>query len=152
MRKKRGKRVRFDTCYETVPRPADPTSGDGRGEEYDLDDIKEDVWFTASEFKAIRVRENKLSRDLSSTFSNYKFSRDGIESVSYHQLRRKRVREAVLAVLLEQEACWNGTRRPTFDRTVEEYIAGAYSRCSQIASMLAIDRATTLEKQVRAMA
>jgi hypothetical protein len=120
-------------------------------EEYDFDEIKHDAWYTNKDYKAFRDREVQVAKDLSSQFSGYAFHTDGVESMSYRKLRSKRIVESKTIVLLEQEACWNGERCATAGKSRADYIATAYASCSKMASMLAIDRATYLEKQIRAM-
>ena len=160
LRKKRGKRVRFNRYFGMVSSSSSSSNSSTKQqqrqqqqqqEEYDFEEIKNDVWYTNKEYKAFRDREIQVTRDVSSKFSGYAFHRDGVESISYRKLRRKRIVESKTVVLLEQEACWNGERCTTVDKTHEEYIATAYASCSKMASMLAIDRATYLEKQIQAM-
>jgi hypothetical protein len=151
LRKKRGKRVRFNRYYGMVSSSNSTSTNSQQQEEYALDEIKHDVWYTNQEYKAFREREMQVAKELSSQFSGHAFHTDGVESISYRKLRRKRIVESTSIVFLEQEACWDGGRCTTAGNTRADYIASAYASCSKMASMLAINRATYLEKQIQAM-
>mmetsp|Transcript_25165 Transcript_25165/g.46922 ORF Transcript_25165/g.46922 Transcript_25165/m.46922 type:complete len:223 (-) Transcript_25165:56-724(-) len=108
-----------------------------------------ELWYTRNEYKAMQTRERKLSQMFS---SSAKISDElmatfhGVVCLEIRRLRRDRVEAAIIDVLMEQEACWDGYRGSELESV--HHIASVYTESSRVAARLARDRAKNLESEI----
>jgi hypothetical protein len=110
------------------------------------DVIREDTsatWFTSSEMRRIRDRDAQLARRLSEANDEDALRAHGLESEYGRKLRKIRVTQGRLCVLLAQEELWEN------DKVEPELIARIYSEYTKKSAWAANKSGVICESQVR---
>lgn len=118
----------------------------------DVHDDTEDRWYSDREYKRFRLREAKITKEMTRSFDGASFSVDGVESILYRREKRHRMSSARFGVLLKQESFWQREEPDGYGieglEQREFSIALSYSEASRESVRLALERADWNAKQV----
>ena len=110
--------------------------------EYSQDEIYA-YWHQGHEFDRMRKRDRTIAKRVSQGNCDRNYCTHGLIDDKYRRARRTRVREAILAVLLEQE-----TQREQIVEDCETIGELYYDKCNADL-LMGLERAITLENQLR---